>query len=126
MANGYSSRQERRKAKEKDTKKRGLIKKILLILSIVFFLILAAGGVAVLAIIQNTPDLNPEMLDTPLSTTIYDQNDKSVTKVFEDYNRTKIDIKDVPDQMKNAVTSIEDRRFYDHFGIDIRRIFGAA
>lgn len=127
MSNNYRSRQDRRKAQKKGGRKnRGLFKKVLLIFTIIFFLILAAGSAGVLAIIYNAPDLNPEMLDSPLSSTIYDKDNNAKVSLFQKENRTKIDIKNVPEKMKEAVISIEDRRFHDHFGIDIRRIVGAA
>src|SRR5699024_2531 len=37
-----------------------------------------------------------------------------------------VDIDDVPDEMKEAIVSIEDKRFYDHNGVDFRRILKAA
>lgn len=127
MSNEYGSRQERRKAKSKGgKKKRGLFKKIFLAVLIVVLLALAAGGVGVLAVIHNAPDLNPELLDAPLSTTIYDKDNKAKTTLYHKENRSKIDIKKVPQTMKDAVISIEDRRFYKHSGIDLHRIAGAA
>lgn len=36
------------------------------------------------------------------------------------YRGEKIALTDLPDHLKRAVLAIEDRRFYDHFGIDLR------
>src|SRR5262245_33675434 len=39
--------------------------------------------------------------------------------------RTLVDIKDIPQPVRNAFLVIEDKRFYQHHGIDYRRLFGA-
>ena len=41
-------------------------------------------------------------------------------------NKVFVSIDDVPDHVKEAFISIEDRRFYEHSGVDYFRIFGAA
>ncbi|HET7628140.1 MAG TPA: PBP1A family penicillin-binding protein, partial [Bacillales bacterium] len=131
MSNDYRSRQERRqkqKANAKTKKDRAsLVKKILLGLLLFIGAGLVAGTIAVFAIIQDAPTLKPAMLDTPFTTTFYDRNNDPIpTEFSETIERDKVDIKNVPEMMKQAVISIEDRRFYDHFGIDVRRIIGAA
>lgn len=45
---------------------------------------------------------------------------------FGEERRALIRIEDVPQNMKNAVLAIEDRRFYSHGGIDTRGILRAA
>lgn len=45
---------------------------------------------------------------------------------FKEENRELIrDFDEIPQAMKDALVSIEDRRFFSHWGIDLRRIFGA-
>ena len=45
---------------------------------------------------------------------------------FKEENRELIrDFNQIPQAMKDALISIEDRRFFSHWGIDLRRIFGA-
>ena len=39
--------------------------------------------------------------------------------------RFPVKLRDVPDQLVQAILAVEDQRFYQHHGIDIRRIFGA-
>ncbi|HEU5138912.1 MAG TPA: PBP1A family penicillin-binding protein [Bacillales bacterium] len=133
MSDEYRSRQERRKAQTKAQSKKsnkinkgGLFKKIVLALCIVIGLGIIGGGIAVYAIIQDAPELKPALLDSPLTTTIYDKDNHKVETIFGTQNRVKVNISDVPKTLKQAFVSIEDRRFYDHFGIDIRRIVGAA
>jgi membrane peptidoglycan carboxypeptidase len=42
------------------------------------------------------------------------------------FKGTKLDAADVPEHLKQAIVAIEDRRFYDHIGIDPKGIIRAA
>lgn len=46
-------------------------------------------------------------------------------ELFSAQNREWVSIENVPDYVKNAFTAIEDHRFYEHKGIDIKRTLGA-
>lgn len=53
------------------------------------------------------------------STAIYDKDGDLASKISA--NRTEgVSVKQVPDNLKNAVVAIEDHRFYEHGGFDIR------
>ena len=41
------------------------------------------------------------------------------------YTKSNISISDIPNNLKNAYISIEDQRFYSHFGVDLKRTGGA-
>jgi penicillin-binding protein 1B len=43
-----------------------------------------------------------------------------------DERRIPVRLTDVPEHLVQAVLAVEDRRFYDHGGLDLRRIVGAA
>jgi penicillin-binding protein 2 len=47
----------------------------------------------------------------------YDRNWQELGRVFEE-NRTVLTAKQIPDIMRRAVIAVEDRRFFDHGGID--------
>ncbi len=47
-------------------------------------------------------------------------------KVYSDENRIWVDIGDVPEHVQKAVVASEDKRFYEHHGVDWVRTFGAA
>jgi len=47
-------------------------------------------------------------------------------KVYSDENRIWVEIGDVPIHVQKAVVASEDKRFYDHHGIDWIRTFGAT
>ncbi|PIZ65138.1 hypothetical protein CO051_00600 [Candidatus Roizmanbacteria bacterium CG_4_9_14_0_2_um_filter_39_13] len=51
------------------------------------------------------------------STVFYDRNDEVIYEMYEGKNRVPVDTKDIPDVLKKATVSIEDKRFYEHKGI---------
>ncbi|GAB4073128.1 PBP1A family penicillin-binding protein [Barrientosiimonas marina] len=128
MSKENTSRMERRhqNKKAKSHKRGGLWKKGLLGIGTVVLLMALAFSIMVIIMVHNAPTLKASDLQTPQSTRIYDQNDKLVSTLFDEHNRIKVDIDNVPDMAKDAVVSIEDRRFYDHNGLDFRRILGAV
>lgn len=64
-----------------------------------------------------------KLINTENSTIFYDCNG---TVFSEQTNGTEtIEIKDIPDHVKNAFISIEDKRFYSHNGVDTKGLFRA-
>ncbi len=128
----YQSRQERRKSNSKKkppSKKRGksgLFKKILLTLVILFLVGIAAGGITAIAYINNAPELDPDKLANPQSSVILDRNDEEVQTLAGTDAREIAKFEEIPDVVKKAFVSVEDTRFYEHFGIDPKRIGGAV
>ncbi|WP_240375550.1 transglycosylase domain-containing protein [Bacillus piscicola] len=135
MSDKYKSRLERRKAQETSKRKkqgnktnkpkRSRWKKVLLSLVIAGLLFMTAGVVTAAVMISSAPALDPDQLVFSQAAEIYDQNDEQVTRLESSENRDLIDIDNVPEHVKSAFVAVEDVRFYDHFGIDIRRLFGA-
>lgn len=127
MSEDYQSRIKKRKGEKASqrNKKAVLFKKVLLYSLALMLLIILAGGIWIFSIIKNAPELSASKLQTPFSSQIYDKDGELITTLFMEQNRIKVNMQDVPDKMKRAVISIEDRRFYQHNGIDIKRIIGA-
>jgi penicillin-binding protein 1A len=70
---------------------------------------------------------SPSSLQTiapPVKTLVYDVNGKLVHEFYKE-NRSIVPLKQIPKPMVDAILSIEDRRFYSHWGIDPVRLFGA-
>jgi 1A family penicillin-binding protein len=65
-----------------------------------------------------TLDVGPE------STLIYDDDNNLVSALFEEH-RIAVRIEEMSPLLLEAVLVTEDRRFYDHYGVDIRRIVAA-
>lgn len=60
---------------------------------------------------------NPE---NNLATEIISSDGKTLGKYYIKENRTRIQFKDLPDNLVQAVVATEDERFYEHSGIDFR------
>ncbi|MCB5238698.1 penicillin-binding protein 1A [Niallia circulans] len=135
MTDKYQTREERRKqletskknAPKKAKKKSGknLFKRVLLILLTIGIIGIIAGGVTFAIMVKDAPELNPETLKDPISSTIYDKNNKEIAKVGA-VNRDYVNYEDIPDLVKDAFIATEDSRFFKHHGIDPIRLGGAV
>jgi len=56
--------------------------------------------------------------DIPISTKIYDRNEKLLFDIFAEQNRTPVPLSDIPKYVQQATIAIEDKDFYRHGGIN--------
>ena len=78
-------------------------------------------------IIDNAPDVD-EIDISPLgyATFLYDGEGNQLRKLSApDANRLPVSIEQIPVDLQHAVVAIEDERFYEHNGIDVRGILRA-
>ncbi len=65
-----------------------------------------------------------------LSSTIYCMDEDGVYVEYEQFKSSEkriwVDSEDIPDNLKNAFVAIEDQRFYEHKGVDLKRTIGAV
>jgi 1A family penicillin-binding protein len=61
----------------------------------------------------------------PSSTKIYDRNGILLYTVYKDYNRTPIQLSEIPRHVILATLAIEDAEFYNHHGFSLRGILRA-
>ncbi|GEN45123.1 transglycosylase domain-containing protein [Alkalibacillus haloalkaliphilus] len=116
-----------RKAKKQSKKQNRKInwKKVFISLLIIGLVTFVIGLGVLYSYISNAPELTAEELEVPASTTILDRDGNEVADLAAE-NRTIIDYEDLSPIMEDAVLAAEDVRFYDHSGIDMRRIGGAV
>ena len=101
-------------------------------LLILFFITLSITvgsilGGALVGFIKSTETISPQMLTLKgFTSSVYDCNGNFVMSLKGDKNREMVDIKEVPQYLKDAFVAIEDKRFYTHNGIDLKRIAGAV
>lgn len=62
----------------------------------------------------------------PVSTKLFDRNGKLLYEIYADKKSTPVALTDIPENVKNATIAIEDKDFYNHYGIDITGIIRAA
>lgn len=74
---------------------------------------------------DNLPDLDELERFQPKRVSKVFSADGQHLKNFLEEDREILAFEEIPQAMKDALLSIEDRRFYSHWGIDLRRIFGA-
>ena len=83
----------------------------------------AAEGIIASAPDVSTIDVSPE----GYATKIYDDGGNEIqTLSTSGSNRIYVDIEDIPITLQHAFIAIEDERFYEHNGIDIKGIFRAG
>ncbi|MCL2498557.1 MAG: penicillin-binding protein, partial [Symbiobacteriaceae bacterium] len=86
--------------------------------------ICVAGGAA-LGWASNTlrdlPTLNTDILSNqPQASTIYDRHGNEICKLSTDQNfRETVSYTEIPRFLRDALVASEDRKFYDHFGVDL-------
>jgi penicillin-binding protein 2A len=79
---------------------------------------------AVLIIWFSRLDISKLAEPIPMPTLIYDKNGTLASKLASTKIRPET-LNNIPSQLKNAIIATEDRRFYDHTGIDVRSIIRA-
>ncbi|WP_217585463.1 transglycosylase domain-containing protein [Lentibacillus saliphilus] len=122
MTENNKSRTARRKQKKSGKKINW--KKILLIGLIIGLVGFISVGGLFTYYAATAPDIDPEKLQDPFSSKFYDINGDLIGDLGTD-QRTKIEFDDLPPILIDAVTATEDVRFFEHSGIDLRRIGGA-
>lgn len=105
----------KKKSESKQPKK--WFKRILLTFITVFLLVVVAGGALFAYYASSAPELTEEDLVGTFSTDLVDK-DGNVFYTLGGENREFAEANEYPDVMTDAMTAIEDQRFYDHMGID--------
>lgn len=93
--------------------------------------IIVLGGVGILfkKIIDDTPQITAnDLKPSAYTTTVYANDGETVTGTFVSAgsNRVFTTLDKIPKDMQNAFVAVEDSRFYDHKGVDIKGITRAA
>jgi penicillin-binding protein 1A len=73
-----------------------------------------------------TRDFDLSIPESAQSSFIYDANGTQITLLRTPENRVYKRIDEIPDILKNAVIAIEDERFYEHKGYDLRGLIRSA
>jgi len=115
---------QKRKNKPKKHRKKWL-GKLFIALFLIISIIFLSGIALFLFYAKSAPELDIAKLEDTLSSKVYDRNDQLIYEVGEKKRET-VAPEQVPFQLKEAIMSIEDKRFEKHIGIDPIRILGAA
>ena len=90
-------------------------------ISIICIFLLSAG-ISFYLLSRDLPPLTQlENINPSLATTIYSSNGDMISSIYSE-NRTLTPFNKLPKNLINALISTEDRRFYNHWGVDVRGI----
>ncbi len=68
---------------------------------------------------------NISSFEAPEATLVYSSDGVLLGRVFRE-NRTNVPLKDIPENLRKATVAIEDKRFYEHSGVDMRGVARAV
>ena len=132
----YSKKGTSRKKKSLKSKSTMMGKKIGVVFLKTLLVLVIALGVAGLCgaigiikgVIENAPSItSASVLPRGYKSTVYDvEGNKTAELVAEGTNRTYVKIENIPKHVQHAFIAIEDERFYEHNGIDVRGIIRAG
>lgn len=97
----------------------GAVKVVVRALAVV--VVLAAGACSYAPATLDVAD--PELAQ---STKVFAADGTLLTTLVAEENRENVRVEDLPDHVTQAVLAVEDSRFYDHVGVDLRAILRAT
>ncbi|OBZ15979.1 transglycosylase domain-containing protein [Bacillus sp. FJAT-26390] len=96
------------------------IKQVLLIMA-ALLVIAIVGSWAAFRYFVSVQDIGQLEVPLPAATILYDQNGAEATRIS--FNKIdEIGYSDIPKSMVDAVVAVEDRRYFEHEGMDLRAI----
>lgn len=119
--------------KPREIERNFLLSVVFMTVRMLFFVVLLIGlsctglvcGVAK-AWVDTTPNLDLDKIGAQAQTSfIYDSQGNLITEFKGSENRIYVELADIPQNLINAVVSVEDARFFQHHGIDMKRQVGA-
>jgi len=121
--------QSKKRKKKKSKRSKALWRALVIILVIAAIALSVAAG-AFVGFVDNSMDLIAEEYNLDFASIIYyidEETNEPVEfdRIHRAENRTWADIADIPDNLTNAFIAIEDERFREHKGVDLKRTFGA-
>lgn len=123
----------KKEKKFKEHKSHEWLKRTLLILVLVICVgIVACVGVLIgmyASAVKEIESLNVKNLALSYQSTIYyideDGNEQVMDEIYGDGKRVWLASDEIPKVMKDSIVAIEDERFYQHNGVDLKRTSGA-
>ena len=120
-----------KKGKNKNKKKMNPKLKLVIRLIIILMLLLCVAGAGVVAAIcfgffgDDFEITKDELTVGASNSVILDKNGNEIANLSEDEKRKVISISEMAPYLPKAYVAIEDKRFYSHSGVDIKRTAGA-
>ncbi|WP_242688509.1 PBP1A family penicillin-binding protein [Bacillus sp. Cs-700] len=112
--------------KEGLRKKKRFARNVLLTAAFLMVFVLTFGGYQTYAYINEAPTLEGNKLSLPQSSTLFDAEGNKITDIVGKEHRKVVSFDEIPEHVVNAFIAVEDVRYWDHNGVDIKRIGGAV
>jgi penicillin-binding protein 1A len=107
---------------KKKSKGRTFLRIILSTIALTFSAVL----IYTIIVIAQTPAWDPASLSGKQSSVVLDKDGNQITLLHSDENRQVVKFQDIPQLVRDTFVAVEDKRFYQHFGVDPIRIIGSA
>lgn len=98
---------------------RRLILLVSLLFVLLFFLL-----VGVMYVFAKVPE--PSEIARAQSVLVFDRHSQPIGRISAGADRVTVTLKEMPENLRNAVIATEDRKFYKHHGVRVTSIFRAA
>ena len=119
----YEVKATKNKKSKGNKKKHPILKKVILTIFILGILLclIGAGVIAGIFFSDKFKLTEEDLKITNLNGTIKDKNGETIGTLSGDENRKIVTFDDMPAYLPKAFIAIEDKRFYEHSGVDIKR-----
>lgn len=114
-----------RRPVKKRRRKIKVLPTILLILLVAFLICAVCVLAYVGRMMKDLPEWNASTMESAQTSFLYDRNGEYFDELHRGENRVVVSLDEMPQYLIDCFISTEDTRFYDHFGVDVYRIFGA-
>ncbi len=94
-----------------------------LVCAVLLIAIVLIGGFIFLRTLPSIEELTPSAIAE--TSKVYAIDGSLITEFHAEENREIIHFDQMSESIKNAIVAVEDKRYYDHQGVDYRRIMGA-
>ncbi|WP_160920086.1 transglycosylase domain-containing protein [Pseudalkalibacillus hwajinpoensis] len=108
------------------SQKKRFARNVLLTAAFLMVFVLTFGGYQTYAYINEAPTLEGNKLSLPQSSTLFDAEGNKITDIVGKEHRKVVSFDEIPEHVVNAFIAVEDVRYWDHNGVDIKRIGGAV
>ena len=97
------------------------------VIVIVFVVSILFGGAAgmVAGYLRSAPSLDQVVFEQELTSYVYDVHGRRIASLYRE-NRIPVTLDQMPRHLLDAIVAIEDTRFYEHHGFDVRALLRAA
>ncbi|MDD4344275.1 MAG: transglycosylase domain-containing protein, partial [Eubacteriales bacterium] len=127
MKDDKSAREILTKPYKKKMTPKDMLKKAIIIILILGGVMVVGVTAYVLSILRDMPEIEETILQNyAISSEIYDQDGNLVASLHGVENRMPVELEEISDEAKATILSVEDKRFYNHIGIDPIRLMGAV